>query len=246
MAKNRTNSQVVLRSIDCRVNDLLATPNPPGLFQLLARTQALILYHIIRVFDGDIAARAAAERTQSALEDSAMDLLMHVDFNCPSPQKEPATAATAEASAAVAAGQLPMCPLGSTRQFWRDWIVQESGRRTLLFTFFFLQAYRVISGQPVGGCDGRLGLCHSFTMSASLWHAESPLAFARAWYQGRHLIVENTDFSVVLSQAKAEDVDAYGRIILTSLIGKDEAEVWFAARGGSLWAGGKAAATQTA
>lgn len=222
MAKNRTNSQVILRSIEARVNDLLQSPNPTEPFQILARTHALLLYHIIRIFDGDIGARAAAERTQSALEDSAMDLLLHVDFNCPSPQKG-------------AASQLSLSPFGPTRQFWRDWIVQESGRRTLLFTFFFLQAYRVISGQPVGGCDGRLGMCHAFTLSASLWHAESPLAFARAWHQGRHLVVENTDFSIVLGQAKAEDVDAYGRIILTSLIGKDEAEVWFAAKGGSLW-----------
>lgn len=250
MAKNRTNSQVILRSIEAKVNDLLQAPAPTSPLESLAHTQSLLLYHIIRIFDGDISARASAERTQAALEDSAMSLIVHVDFNCPTPEKEACAAAessaaamTATSKASATSGQqqqhcqerLPLYPLAPTRQFWHEWILQESGRRTLLFTFFFLQAYRILSGQRVDGCDGRLGLCHSFTLSASLWHAESSLAFGKAWRERKHVVIDNTDFQIAFGQAQADDLDLFGRMMLTSVIGVDEAEGWFASRGGSLW-----------
>lgn len=223
MAKNRANAPVILRSIETRVNDLINSPFPTTPLGILARVQSLILYHIIRVFDGDIAARASAERTQSALEDASMSLILHTDFDCPSPSK-----------LAAKSQQLPLYPLSPTKRFWQEWVFQESARRTLLFTFFFLQAYRVISGQRVEACDGRLNRCHAFTLSASLWEADGPLAFARAWAEKRHLVVENTDFQIAFREARPDDVDAFGKIMLTSLIGVDEAEGWFAARGGSL------------
>jgi hypothetical protein len=227
MAKNRANARVILRSIDARVSDLIASPPPTTPLGILARTQSLILYHIIRVFDGDIAARAAAEDTQSALEDAAMSLILHTDFDCPSPAK-------LAAASSSSSHQLPLQPFGPTKRFFQDWVFQESARRTLLFIFFFLQAYRIIRGHRVEACDGRLNRCHAFTLSAALWEADGPLAFARAWGARRHLVVENTNFQIAFQEARADEIDAFGRIMLTSVIGVDEAEGWFAARGGSL------------
>lgn len=221
MSKNRCNAPVVLRSIHARTNELMAQPEPTTPLESLARTQALLLYHIIRVFDCDIATRASAERTQSALEDSAMALLAHVNFDVGA-QLPPST-------------ELPLHPLAATRAFWRDWVFQESGRRTLIFTFFLLQAHRVLSGQPVSSCDGRLGMCHSFTLSAPLWHARSPVEFARAWSETSHLVVVNASLGKVMGEARAHHVDLFGKIVLTSIVGVDEAEGWFASRGGSLW-----------
>ena len=237
MAKNRANARVILRSIDARASDLIASPPPTDPLGILARTQSLILYHIIRVFDGDIAARAAAEDTQSALEDAAMELILHTDFDCPSPAKLAAAAAVSSNSSHHHHHhhhQLPLQPFGPTKRFFQDWVFQESARRTLLFIFFFLQAYRIIRGQRVEACDGRLNRCHAFTLSAALWEADGPLAFARAWGARRHLVVENTNFQIAFQEARADEIDAFGRIMLTSVIGVDEAEGWFAARGGSL------------
>lgn len=221
MSKNRQNSPIILRTIQSRVNELITQPEPTTPFENLARTQALLLYHIIRIFDGDIASRASAERTQSALEDSAMALLTHVSFD---------VAAQHPASA-----ELPLHPLGPTRAFWRDWVYQESARRTLLFTFFLLQAYRILAGYPISSCDGRLNMCHSFTLSAPLWHAQTPVEFARAWSETAHLVVTNGELEKVFKEARARHVDLFGKIILTSILGVDEAEGWFASRGGSLW-----------
>lgn len=216
MAKNRVNAPVIFHAIEVRVCDLLASPPPTTFVEILARTQALILYQTIRLFDGDIAARASAERSIPDLEASTMDLLSHVRFDVDS------------------SADLPLYPLAPTKAFWRDWIVHESARRTVLFSFFFLQSYRLLSGQRGLTCDGRLGLCHAWTLSAHLWCARSPVEFARAWRGEKHFVVTDAQFGPVLEEARAEDVDRFGRMWISCLLGVEEAEGWFASRGGSL------------
>ncbi|KAJ4194286.1 hypothetical protein NW755_003045 [Fusarium falciforme] len=218
LAKNRVNSPFIFRSIETRVNDLLSAPPPVTPFECLAHTHALLLYQIIRLFDGDIGARASAERMIPAIESSAMALFSHVQFDLDR----------------TSTCSLPLFPIAPTKAFWMDWILQESLRRTLLFTFYFMQIYRIMAGHKGLQCDGRMGLCHSWTLSAHLWHARSPLAFAEAWMNKKHLVVTDALFGKVLQEAMAHDIDVLGRIFISSLLGVDEAEGWFASRGGKL------------
>ncbi|KAJ6446826.1 Meiotic recombination protein rec8 [Purpureocillium lavendulum] len=219
-AKTRVNAPIIFHAIEVRACDLLATPAPTRFLDVLARTQALILYQIIRLFDGDMRARSSAEKAIPALESATMDLLAHVRFDA--------------VDEAPAREELPLHPLAPTQAFWRDWILQESARRTCLFAFFFLQVYRLLAGQRGLTCDGRLGLCHAWTLSAHLWTAPSAVEFARAWGARRHFVVRDAQFASVLDEAKADDVDRFGRMWISCLLGVDEAEGWFASRGGSL------------
>ncbi|KFA80982.1 hypothetical protein S40288_00814 [Stachybotrys chartarum IBT 40288] len=220
MAKNVVNGPFILRTIESHVTDLVATPVPSSPRELLARTQALVLYQIIRFFDGNISCRAAAERTVPFLEDCAMTLMQHVQFDN-DPSAQPC--------------ELPLYPLAPTKAFWKDWVFHESARRTLLFTYYFLQTYRLLANpKELHACDGRLGLCSSWTLSAHLWNASTPLEFAKAWRDSKHFVVTNAQFGAVLQEAQADDVDAFGKIFITSLLGIEEAEGWLASRGGTL------------
>jgi len=229
LSKNRVNTPLILRNIDAKVNELLAQPDPSTPLVSLAHTQALLLYHIIRIFDGDISSRAEAERTQNALEDSALNLVAHVDHVDPLAGKET---------------RLRLFPMAPTIALWKSWIFSESARRTLLFTMFLLQAYRILAGLPVAPCDGKLGLSHSFTLSAPLWHADSAVDFAKQWARTGHFVIRDGGIDVIVREAAAEDVDFFGRVILTSVLGVDEAEGWFASKGGDLWAGCPLGTTQ--
>ncbi|KAH7176629.1 hypothetical protein EDB81DRAFT_875430 [Dactylonectria macrodidyma] len=220
LAKNRVNSPIIFRSIESHVSDLLCSPAPNTPIDCLAHTQALLLYQIIRLFDGDISARVSAERDLPAVESSGIALFAHTKFDHYPPSTE-----------------LPLFPIAPTKTFWQDWILNESIRRTLLFTFYFLQAYRIISLQKGLKCDGKLGLCHSWTVSAHLWAARTPLEFADVWKNKKHFVVTNACFNDLggpLQDAMADDIDTYGKIFITSLVGIDEAKGWFASRGGSL------------
>lgn len=218
MAKNPVNGPVILRSIEARVHDLVNAPLPSSPLECLAHTQSIILYQIIRVFDGDITSRASADRLLPMLEESAIRLLAHVNFD------------TDMASVA----DMDLYPIAPVEEFWTNWVFQESCRRTLLFAFFFAQTYRLISGQKGLYCDGRLGLCHSWTLSAQLWRAKTPIEFAKACRDRKYFVVTDAQFKPVLEQAQADDVDSFGRILISCLLGIKEAEGWFASRGGSL------------
>src|SRR6478752_6041213 len=100
MAKNRVNSPIIFRSIESRVNDLLSAPPPITPLDCLAHTQALILYQIIRLYDGDIGARTSAERIIPAIEASAMSLFSYAQFDI---EGTP--------------GTLPLYPIAPTKAF---------------------------------------------------------------------------------------------------------------------------------
>jgi hypothetical protein len=218
LAKNEVNSLVIMRSIESYCQDLLSAPLPTTPCETLAHTHALLLYQIIRLFDGDLAARASADQAIPKLESYALSLLGHVHFEDP----------------LFPAPDLPLDPIGPTKIFWKQWLFQESARRTMLFVFFFLQIYRMVSGGMLIQCDGRMGLVHSWTLSAHLWQAKTPVEFAKAWRDRNHFVVTNAQFRQVINEAKADDVDAFGRILLSAMMGNDEADGWLAQRGGSL------------
>jgi hypothetical protein len=54
ITKNDINKGFIFRHIEQRMNELLAMENLDTPIELLAKTQALILYQIIRFFDGDV------------------------------------------------------------------------------------------------------------------------------------------------------------------------------------------------
>src|SRR5688572_17152401 len=207
-----------MRSIESYCQDLLSSPCPTTAFDTLAYAHALLLYQIIRLFDGDIVAKRSADKDIPNLENAALSLLSHVHFEDP----------------LFPAPDLPLDPIGPTKTFLKQWLFQESARRTMLFIFFFLQTYRMVSGGMLLACDGKMGLVHSWTLSAYLWRAKTPVEFARAWKERNHFVVTNAQFRKVLDEAKADDVDSFGRILLSAMMGEDEADGWLAERGGSL------------
>ncbi|RWA10254.1 hypothetical protein EKO27_g4860, partial [Xylaria grammica] len=84
------------------------------------------------------------------------------------------------------------------------------------------------------GCDSKLLLCRSFTLSAHLWHARDPVDFAVAWRDKQHLVAQPWNVWKRIDTAQADDIDGLGRILMTSGMGIEEAKGWFASRGGSL------------
>lgn len=203
-----------------RGDELLMSPLPADSLEMLAHIQALILYLIMRLFDNDSRTCASADTIVPVLETAGFALLNHIDWDL--------TSAPAQAT------ELALYPITSTRTFWDAWIFQESARRTFLITFLFIQVYRVLSRHPNLHCDGKLNLCHAWTFSAHLWQARDAFDFAVAWRDQTHFVVTNADFSEVLGNAKADDIDKFGKIFITALLGIDEAKGWLYTRGTTL------------
>ncbi|KAK7726112.1 hypothetical protein SLS63_007789 [Diaporthe eres] len=76
-SKNPVNSRVIMRCIESKVDDLIGSAPQPEARDVLARTQALLLYQTIRFFDGDVLARSSADATFCELESSIHALHEH-------------------------------------------------------------------------------------------------------------------------------------------------------------------------
>ncbi|RAL04672.1 Zn(II)2Cys6 transcription factor domain-containing protein [Aspergillus ibericus CBS 121593] len=216
MARNEINTPVILSSFKTRIDDLLASPPPSTPIEALAYTQSLILYQIMRLFEGDIYARVSAEPLIPILETAGFNLLNYVHFPAPEPDTD----------------SFP--PMDAVMQSWSEWVYQESARRTALFTFYLIQIYRLITGDNNLSCDGRLGLIHSWYLSAHLWSAQTAFDFAVAWNEHQHFLICNGDFVGALQSAQPADVDLFGRMLLSTVLGIDQAKAWLYSRGAIL------------
>jgi hypothetical protein len=214
MSKNEANAAVIMALFDARIIDLISTPEPTTTIELLARVQALILYQVMRLFDGDIRSQATAGALFTSLESSVLTLLSHLNLPLPSDSIEP----------------MPLF-IDAVHGFWGSWVLQESARRTVLLAFFFMQIYKVLQGTPGLVCDGKLGIQHSWYLSSHLWSAQSAFDFAVAWAEKPHYVVGNLDFSWVLTSAQPEDLDIFGKMLLVTLLGIDTTKTWFYRRG---------------
>jgi len=220
---------VVLWTIESRASELISAPVPETPLGILARLHALLLYQIMRMLDGDIVARASAECAIPALESAAFSLFGMIRF-------DDGSAGSLPEGGEVVSDQdsLPILP-ETDPNFWQDWLFQESGRRSLVLTFFFIQAQEILTGRRNPGiCDYNLSLCRSWTMSSHLWSAQNPVDFAIAWREKRQFTIMGGSFAHVLRDAEPEDVDKFGRMMMVSVLGIDEASMWFYRKGGVL------------
>ena len=102
------------RIIDANVARLFQDPIPSSLPEHLARVQALILFQIIRLFDGDIRQRAQAEQCDSILATWTQELRDRTVWE------------------------------DSGSQTWEQWVFAESSRRTVITSLTMRGIYLVI------------------------------------------------------------------------------------------------------
>lgn len=214
MSRNETNTPVIMSLLDARTQDLLSTPQPTTLIDLIARAHALLLYQIMRLFAGDVRSHATSNSLFGTLESTVIALCDSLYYPDPSESKT-----------------LLPTSMDPIIELWEWWILQESARRTMLLTFYFIQIYKVLQGDIPVHCDGKLGLSHSWYLSAHLWNAQNAFDFAVAWAERDHFIVRDLDFTVVLETAQPDDVDLFGRMLLVTILGIDAAKAWFYAKG---------------
>ncbi|KAI1260130.1 hypothetical protein F5Y18DRAFT_261298 [Xylariaceae sp. FL1019] len=255
-----TNEMMVQRFLETRYDRLLSAATPTSARELLARTQALLLYQIMLFFSLSHGARVLAHETLPALEDTAVLLAQYVQDEDDELEDTISTQSPRT---------LPLYPLTQAQAFFEDWALQESIRRTMLMALFFAQMQRLMCAdmtaeslfQPTAesprsdkhpdeqsleainrvlsetgsakttACDDRMMLCKGLTLSAHLWNARDPVTFALAWNDGNHLYAKPWNIWQKFHIAKVDDVDTLGKILMSAGMGMDEARGWFASKG---------------
>ncbi|PQK08450.1 hypothetical protein BB8028_0001g05250 [Beauveria bassiana] len=181
----------------------------------LARVQALVILDSMRVFDGDVGLRAAAEREAHVLGAWIGELQQVVE------------ALEAEAAAAAAAATVDQYVPSRERppKSWDAWILLESARRTLMFSCAFVCINKLLKNIDVGQA---MWQNLRFTASKHLWEAPSSVEFFRAWRDKPQYYIRDFEFKDFWSYARADDMDEFTKIMLMPQIGMDTLEHFMA------------------
>ena len=118
LSKSDKNGNLVLNVLENKANILIhSCPTALPIIEHLASVQALVVYQIIRLFDGDIRQRGLAERQKSRLDEwtTRLHQRMNEAVTCETPQSP-----------------------------WRTWLLCESIRRTVLTSMLVGALYTFI------------------------------------------------------------------------------------------------------
>ncbi|KAK0703898.1 hypothetical protein B0T26DRAFT_658273 [Lasiosphaeria miniovina] len=206
----------------------------------LARTQALFVYQLVLLFDGDIRSRALGEQHVEMLHKWACQLvestrldavaaarLYFVNSLCLDDRdgvNEPDTRQTHNGSPALAHAA---------------WVLAESVRRVYLAAELMQSAFQTLkTGRPRYIVDA------PFSAKASLWDAPSPAAWLAA-VEGRPagapgatgaktspvlLMVSRDGAWRIMDEAAPDQVDDFARAVLEMTYGRDSVETWLVGR----------------
>ncbi|KAM0254772.1 hypothetical protein ACHAQJ_006429 [Trichoderma viride] len=191
----------------------------------LARVQALLLLNSMRIFDGDVGMRAAAEREMSVMLAWVKDLIVvkgELEEGLPS-------------SAHMTRDKPP--------KSWESWVLIECTRRTIMTSFalmclvFVLKSEEGSSSCQVSGTSQEINEFrqvpapsdfwedgHSFTASRHLWEATSSVEFFRAWREKPQYCVTDLSFKEFWMYARPDDMDEFTKLMLTTQVGVDAIE----------------------
>lgn len=172
----------------------------------LARVQALLLIDLIRIFDGDLSLRAAADRERHVFVEWIKDLRSIL--------------VELEAEATLLGGG-SMSARDKPPKSWDSWIFLESVRRTRITccAFFCLQA--MLCQEEI---ETDIWEEATFTASKSLWEATSSVDFYRAWRDKPQYLVKNFNFKDFWQHGRIDDMDEFTRLMLTPQVGVEAME----------------------
>ncbi|KAH7344290.1 hypothetical protein BKA66DRAFT_478959 [Pyrenochaeta sp. MPI-SDFR-AT-0127] len=210
--KSEQNQTLVLRNVEHKTRKLIDCTNPlhASTTDLLAATQALLLYQIIRLFDGDIRLRAQAEVDQSVL-------LVWVGYI-----RERNSAAM---PSLLGLTDLQLVPKNSNAN-WHQWLVKESIRRTAITAIMLDGTYSFLKVGHDTVPDYRL----SFSAQTALWNTQSEVGWRRAYAEKEHLEIIVTRWDEVIAKAKPDDMEELGVLVMAMLWGIEATEDWLGQR----------------
>ncbi|KAM0483668.1 hypothetical protein ACHAPX_002162 [Trichoderma viride] len=226
-SRSPATERMVMRIIENRANNLVGSYSPSanedfGVVMLdsachLARTQALLIYKIIRLFDGDIRARAQAEKHIDTLSQWARQMWRSANLALSSDHAE-ASIQDGNSNGPV---DTQLRTDGSITSTWQAWIFSESIRRTYLAATLTEAVYLTLK-QSWAPCPGGI----MFSGGAGLWEATSP----SSWFnQYQHNLVNSVrciDGDHLFTSAKPSDVDEFCHATLIVSYGLERFDRW--------------------
>lgn len=178
--------------------DATAATNP----DLLVALQSLLLYQLMRLFDGDIRLRAAAEADEATAVLWASELRMR--------------------ACALSLPLHPVANFADNPKDWQTWLFSESIRRAVVTTFLLRGVYNYLKT----GTDSPTVVGVYFTVQKGLWDAQSEGCWAQVKSEKLELQVLVNEWDEVMALAGPDDLEELGVLVMSMLWGLRATKNW--------------------
>ena len=183
----------------------------------IARVQALLVYQILCLYDGDIRLRHVAESYIPVLNSWTEQMVEH------------ASQAVCLGSSVISSAY-EQTALGFDISFialyenacWYSWILAESIRRTWLVASGIQGTYLVIKHSRAVPCQGGI----MFTTRSGVWEAQSALAWEKLCSEVNVGLMQVAEADKLFTEVAPEDVDDFTMLILQATFGEERMERW--------------------
>jgi Fungal Zn(2)-Cys(6) binuclear cluster domain len=204
--KNSENESLVFSTISSKARALVGVELVSmSTIDLLASTQALLLYQIIRLFDGDIRQRADAEADETSLISWTEELL-------------------ARTRQLISWDPTELSVDALTISSWNDWIFEESCRRIILTSYLLQGVYSFLKFgyDTVSGKVASL----SFTAQQALWNGTSEFRWKEALARKNKFQVTIYQWDTAMEGSTPNDIEELGIIVMSCLKGVELTRDW--------------------
>ncbi|KAM0457468.1 hypothetical protein ACHAO4_003268 [Trichoderma viride] len=234
-ARTAANKRLILRIIAGHCNALLDQHEDgldagegtvaSGTFYHLARTQSLLIYQIIRLFDGDIRSRAQAENSMDILLSWASQLWESAskDAELAIYEKVSMTSSVTTDRCGGVSDPNAFRVDGSVPALWHAWYVAESIRRTYVAIIFVQGMYQTLK-QGWAFCPGGV----SFTVKNGLWDSPSAHTWWELFLQDESPPAQSMQLERLLFENQPADVDTFVQPLLVASYGHERVDQWMA------------------
>jgi hypothetical protein len=203
-SKTPENETLVFRDVEMKAQKLVRDTN---LFiidvkDLLTAVQAMILYQVIRLFDGNIRQRAQAEEHEAILRMWTTQLKSHFRHS----------------------GSEMRTLNDPDGPDWTTWILSESIRRTVLSSYMLDGTYTFLK-QGYDHVASKIRIM-SFTAHTALWDANSEYSWRQAYHDTDRLEINIRNCTSSLMKARPNDLCDIGKMILAAHEGVEYFKEW--------------------
>lgn len=222
LSKTDKNRDLVLRLMQDKAEAFVSleqAKTPDNLVDQIGRVHALLVYTIMRLFDGDIRQRHLAEKHLPTLVSWAEAL------------RERATNATGANSLLLdnplthdkGANGLPegKYPKSAEGILWNAWILSESIRRTWYISRLVSSGYHLMKTGAVV-CPGTIPI----TTRKGVWQSKTASSWLKACAEKSVGFANRNETEALIGVGKAEEVDKFTLALMELDFGTDRIEEW--------------------
>jgi hypothetical protein len=203
LGKTAENEAMIWDIITTKVSWLVEPRVSWSVSEHLACVQALVIFQIIRLLDGDIHQRADAEQHEETLARWTNQLAIRSGILTSSVQVSPAS--------------------------WDTWVFEEMICRTVIVSRMVQAMFAI---QKQGYCTLVAAVTElSFTLQRALWEAPTAIHWQMAMKEKRRYYALHMDFTEAMETATVDDVDDLGLLMMVCYNGVDGVNEWIARTG---------------